>query len=416
MDGLPGCPSNRGVFTPSPMSPRRSDPPVPQKTGMRMRSRRRVALVIETSNAYARNLLLGVVGYIREHAPWSFYLVEQGRGDDPPAWLARWDGDGIIARIESPRIAEAVVNCGLPSVDVSAGRYVPSLPWVETDDEAIADLAAHHLLERGFKHLAFCGDARFAWSRQRGEAFAQRVASAGLSVHQSPPASVPGDPASETAALQSWLGSLPKPAGIFACYDIRGQQVLDACRHLQLAVPEEVAVVGVDNDELLCELAYPPLSSVIPDARRAGYEAAALLERLMRGEATATLETRIPPLGIHSRQSTDILAIEDLQVVQALRFIREHACDPIDVADVLRVVPVSRRILEKRFLKLLNRTPHAEILNVRLNRVRQLLTDTTLSLEEIAVRSGFEHPEYLSVVFKRELGITPRDYRRKRRR
>ncbi len=383
--------------------------------GLRMRSRRRVALVIETSNAYARNVLLGVVGYIREHAPWSFYLVEQGRGDDPPAWLARWDGDGIIARIESPRIADAVVSSGLPAVDVSAGRYVPSLPWVETDDDAIANLAADHLLERGFKHLAFCGDPRFAWSRQRGTAFAERIARSGLSVHHAPTAPAPGDPASETAALQHWLRSLPKPAGIFACYDIRGQQVLDACRHLQLAVPEEVAVVGVDNDELLCELAYPPLSSVIPDARRAGYEAAALLERMMHGEPPATLETRVPPLGLHARQSTDVLAIDDPHVAQALRYIREHACDPIDVADVLRVVPVSRRILEKRFLKLLNRTPHAEILNVRLNRVRQLLTDTALPLEEIAVRSGFDHPEYLSVVFKRELGLTPRDYRRRQR-
>lgn len=380
-----------------------------------MRPRRRVALVIETSNAYARNLLLGVVGYIREHAPWSFYLVEQGRGDDPPAWLARWDGDGIIARIESPRIAEAVVSSGLPAVDVSAARHIPSLPWVETDDIAIANLAADHLLERGFKHLAFCGDGRFAWSRQRDEAFSRRVTEAGLEIYHAPPASAPGEPASEMAALLHWLRALPKPVGVFACYDLRGQQVLDACRHLRLAVPEEVAVLGVDNDELLCELAYPPLSSVIPNARRAGYEAAALLERLMRGETLATLETRVPPLGLHARQSTDVLAIEDPHVAQAVRYIREHACDPIDVADVLRVVPVSRRILEKRFLKLLNRTPHAEILNARLNRVRQLLTDTELSLEEIAVRSGFEHPEYLSVVFKRELGLTPRDYRRRHR-
>lgn len=135
----------------------------------------------------------------------------------------------------------------------------------------------------------------------------------------------------------------------------------------------------------------------------------------MHGEPPATLETRVPPLGLHARQSTDVLAIDDPHVAQALRYIREHACDPIDVADVLRVVPVSRRILEKRFLKLLNRTPHAEILNVRLNRVRQLLTDTALPLEEIAVRSGFDHPEYLSVVFKRELGLTPRDYRRRQR-
>ncbi len=387
-------------------------PESPTKASVvRMRSRRRVALLIESSNAYARHLLLGVVGYIREHAPWSFYLIEQGRGDDPPVWLARWKGDGIIARIESARIAAAVVKSGLPAVDVSAGRFVPSLPWVETDDRAIAALAAQHLLERGFKHLAFCGDDRFAWSRQRGEAFTSLVRQSGATLHVAP-STTDEEPARATRALQRWLRSLPRPVGVFACYDIRGQQVLDACRHLGLAVPEEVAVVGVDNDELLCELADPPLSSVIPDARRAGYEAAALLDRLMQGHAPASLETRIPPLGLRARQSTDMLAIEDPHVVQALRFIREHACDPIDVADVLRVVPVSRRVLEKRFLHLLHRTPHAEIVATKLARVRSLLTETKLPIDEIARRSGFAHTEYLSVVFKRELGVSPRDYRR----
>jgi len=305
------------------------------------------------------------------------------------------------------------MRSGLPVVDVSAGRFVPTLPWVETDDVAIARLAAVHLIERGFKHLAFCGDQRFAWSRQRGEAFTHFVAKSGRSVHVAPETEKPGEPSKDAAVLLSWLRSLPQPVGIFACYDNRGLQVLDACRQLGLAVPEQVAVLGVDNDELLCELAYPPLSSVIPDARRAGYEAAAVLDGMMQGKAPRALEIRIPPRGIHARQSTDVLAIEDPHVVQALRYIREHACDPIDVSDVVRIVPVSRRVLEKHFLRALNRTPHAEILATRLARVRQLLSDTDLSLEEIARRSGFDHPEYLSVVFKRELGLGPRDFRRR---
>lgn len=378
-----------------------------------MRPRLRVALLIETSNAYARNLLSGVVAYIREHAPWSFYLVEQGRGEDPPSWLERWKGDGIIARIESARIAEAVRRAGLPAVDVSAGRFLPSLPWVETDDTAIARLAADHFLERGFKSFAFCGDARFAWSRQRGARFAAFIREAGWSAEEFPASRQAGGDARTVAALGRWLGRLPKPVGVFACYDIRGQQVLDACRNAGLAVPEEVAVLGVDNDELLCELAFPPLSSVIPNARQTGYEAAAILDALMRGRPAPRFETHVPPLGIHARQSTDALAVEDPHVVQALRFIREHACEPINVADVLRVVPVSRRVLEKRFLELLNHTPHAEIVAVRIQRVKQLLADTTLSQEEIALRSGFEHPEYLSVLFKRETGLSPREFRRR---
>lgn len=390
-------------------------PTKPAKRAAFPRARREVALLIETSNAYARNLLQGVVGYIREHEPWSFHLVEQGRGGDPPPWLARWQGDGIIARIENARIAAAVVKTGLPAVDLSAGRFVPALPWVETDDTAIARLAADHLLARGFRHFGYCGDPRFQWSRRRGAAFLECIRTAGHDCQEfRPPPG--GDEVAELAALRKWLEALPRPAGIFACYDIRGQQVLDACRSARLSVPEEIAVLGVDNDELLCELAFPPLSSVVPNARRAGYEAAALLARMMRGERVPAEETRVAPLGIHLRQSTDVLAVDDPHIVRALRFIREHACDPIDVGDVLRVVPLSRRLFEQRFRRLLNRSPHAEILAARIARVKQLLAETALSLEAIAARSGFEHPEYLSVVFKRETGVSPREFRQGARR
>jgi LacI family transcriptional regulator len=213
------------------------------------------------------------------------------------------------------------------------------------------------------------------------------------------------------AEIAAWLKSLPKPVGIMACYDSRGQQVLDACRNAGFAVPDEVAVIGVDNDELLCELASPPLSSVIPDAHRAGYAAAARLDRLMAGKTVAPTAELVPPLGVASRQSTDALALDDKDIVQAVRLIREHACEGINVADVLRAVPLSRRVLEQRFQKLLGRTPREEILQVRLARVKQLLGETELALYQIAERTGFEHVEYLSVVFKRETGLTPSAWR-----
>jgi LacI family transcriptional regulator len=385
--------------------------------------RRQVALLIETSNAYARGLLQGVVRYIREHEPWSFYLMEQGRGDDPPMWLERWQGDGIIARIETPRIAQAVVRAGVPAVDVSAARLVPALPWVETDDEAIARLAAEHLLERGFRHFAFCGDARFKWSEQREGFFcaalhtqaraAGRAADLGrtsVACYRAAAAAT-RDAAAQATDLRQWVAALPKPVGIMAAYDIRGQQVLDACRGAGLAVPSEVAVIGVDNDELLCDLAAPPLTSVIPNAHRTGYEAAALLERMMRGKPVEPEGHLIAPLGIAARQSTDVLAVDDRNVAQAVQFIREHACEGINVSDVLRAVPLSRRVLEHRFQRLLGRTPREEILHVRLARVKQLLAETDLPLYLIAERTGFEHVEYLSVVFKRETQSTPSEFR-----
>ncbi|MEO6569482.1 MAG: DNA-binding transcriptional regulator [Opitutaceae bacterium] len=382
------------------------------------RGRRQVALLIETSNAYARGLLQGVVHYIREHQPWSFHLVEQGRGDDPPAWLERWHGDGIIARIETKRIAQVVVRARVPAVDMSAARLVPTLPWVETDDEHIGRLAAEHLLQRGFKQFGYCGDERFNWSMWREKHFCAQVrAAAGTSVHCFRSAKgAGGDVSAQVAALGRWLRDLPKPIGIMACYDIRGQQLLDACRHAGLAVPAEVAVIGVDNDELLCDLASPPLSSVIPNAHRAGYEAATLLDRMMAGKRVPATAHLIAPLGVAARQSTDVLAVDDRDVARAVQFIREEACTGINVGDILRAVPLSRRVLEQRFKRLLGRSPREEILHVRLNRVRQLLAETKLSLYQIAERTGFEHVEYLSVVFKRETGQTPSRYRNAARR
>lgn len=392
------------------------------RTGGPRRGRRQVALLIETSNAYARGLLQGVVHYIREHRPWSFHLMEQGRGDDPPAWLEGWKGDGVIARIETPRIAAAVMAAGLPTVDVSAARLVPELPWVETDDAAIARLAAEHLWERGFRNFAFCGDARFKWSEWREGFFRQAIESrpahgggvASVACYRTPPAV--RDASGLAEDLRRWVESLPKPVGVMAAYDIRGQQVLDACRRAGLSVPAEVAVIGVDNDELLCDLASPPLSSVIPNSHRAGYEAAALLERLMAGKRVAPTARLISPLGVAARQSTDVLAVEDRDVARAVQFIRDHACEGINVGDVLRAVPLSRRVLEMRFQRLLARTPREEILSVRLARVKQLLGETDLPLYTVAERTGFEHVEYLSVLFKRETGSTPSRFRAEARR
>lgn len=388
---------------------KRSLPSLPS----RRRGPHHVALIVETSNAYARNLLHGVVRYVREHTPWSLFLVEQSRGQTAPEWVANWRGDGIIARIENPQVADAVLASGLPAVDLSAGRFAPSLPWVETDDVQIARMAFNHLADRGFKAFAYGGDERFMWSRSRGVEFARLVQARGCRLHELPPSAQVSDVAQQVDQLEQWVAGLPKPIGIFACYDIRGQQLLDACRNLGVAVPEEVAVVGVDDDDLLCQLAFPPLSSVQPNARHTGYTAAALLDAMMNGAPREAVEIRVPPLGVTARQSTDILAVSDTIVVRALRFIREHACDPIAVTDVLATVPVSRRVLEKRFEQAVGHSPHAEIVAVRMNRVKELLLETDLSLEMIAARTGFEHPEYLTVMFKREVGVPPGRFRKR---
>ena len=376
----------------------------------------KVALLIETSNAYARGLLHGIQAYIREHGPWSVYLAEHGRGDEPPPWLAGWDGHGVIARIENEAIARALEPLRIPVVDMSAGRLLPGLPWCETDDAEIARIAAEHLLERGFRNFAFCGDDRFHWSDARRDVFRKIVENAGHSVSlYSPLLGADADSDSETDAIGEWLKNLPRPLAVFACYDPRGRQVLDACRRLGIAVPDEISVLGVDNDELLCALAHPPLSSVTPNTLRTGYEAAAILDRMMSGKPVGPEAHLIPPVGVAVRQSTDVLAVEDKNVARAVRYIREHACEGIHVEDVVKDSGLSRRLLETRFKKLLARSPHEEITRVQLLRVKELLSETDLPLVEIADRTGFRYVEYLSAVFKSKTGLPPGAFRNEHR-
>ena len=374
----------------------------------------KVALLVETSNSYAREMLAGVEDFICSHGPWSVYLGEQGRGDGVPPWLLRWRGDGIVARVENARIAAAIEATGLPVVDLSFAHLIADAPTFTTDNPAIGRMAVAHFLERGFQHFAYCGRAEFGWSLDRGAAFEREVRAAGFhcDVYAQPP-KTGKDADAETDAIAVWLAALPRPLALLACFDLRGQQVLDACRRAGVAVPEQVAVLGVDNDELLCALAPQPLSSIVLSARRGGWLAAEALARRMAGRKVAGKVHFLPPVGVVTRQSTDTLAVADPQVAKALRFIREHACEGIAVADVLRFAPMARRALEKRMSATIGRSPNEEILRVKLARAQQLLASTDLSLGEVAGRCGFAHTEYLSVAFKREVGVPPGEFRRR---
>lgn len=380
-----------------------------------MSQQKSVALLIETSNAYARNLLSGIVSYIRTNASWSISLPEQHRGADPPAWLRTWKGDGLIARIETDAIAAVIRKLKVPAVDVSAARHVEALPWVETDDKAMAETAFDHFRERGFQHFGFCGEPDFNWSNLRENAFLEVTANAGFACqvfHSHHSSTRPNSWSRERKRMSRWLTSLPTPIAVFACYDIKAQQILDLCREHDISVPEEVAVLGVDNDELLCDLCSPPLSSIMPAAQQAGKEAAGLLDRMMRGEKVAPSAHLIKPLGVVTRQSTDVISIADADVAAAMKFIRDRACDGINVNDVLLQVPLSRRVLEKRFQETIGRTPHQEITRRRIDKIRQLLLETDLTINQIARRTGFRNEEYLSVAFRKAVGVAPGQFRK----
>lgn len=378
------------------------------------RSRPQVALLIETSNAYSRGLLRGICTFMREGKRWEINFTEQGRGDVPPPWFNDWRGDGVIARIENSLIEEAMLLTGVPVVNVSSAALSHEFPSVTSNSEAVCRLAVGHLLERGFQCLGYCGDARFDWSFRHERNFRRQAETAGYEVYVFDSAKSDADDwLLEQRKLARWVKELPKPIGVFACYDIRGQQLLEVCRKEAVRVPDEVAVIGHHDDELLCELCDPPLSSVVPNARRAGYEAAAILDDLMRGVNVPLTMRSIEPVGVSARQSTDVIAVPDVQVAAAVRFIREHAYEGIGVEDVLKSVPMSRTVLERRFHKFLGRSPYEEILRLRIERVKELLTTTDLQMAQIAERVGFSGVEYLSAMFKRKLGVSPRVFRRR---
>jgi LacI family transcriptional regulator len=372
--------------------------------------------MIETSLAYGRELLRGINRYVMEHEPWSLLLDQRELMSEPPTWLAKWDGDGIISRWTTPELAERFRAMRVPVVDLTDVYGNLSLPHIWTNHVGIGGLAAKHLLERGFRHYAFCGYSNHDWSRRRQQGFAETLREAGrdyaLLETLWDTARAP-QWEEQQEAIGRWLQSLPKPLGVMACNDMRGQHVLDACRRYDLAVPEEVAVIGVDNDELLCSLCDPPLTSVVPNPERIGYDAAAMLDALMQGGVVPQTAQLVEPIGVVTRQSTDVLAIDDPLMVTALRYIREHACDGISVADVLKQVPLTRSVLERQFRRYVGRSPQEEIRQMQLKRARQLLAETDLSLAQIAPLAGYRHPEYMSVVFKRLAGETPGQYRRR---
>ncbi len=374
-----------------------------------------VALVVGTSHASGRNNLRGISRYVRDHGSWS--LFHEFRDTDVyfPEWIRSWNCDGVIARIESEQIAEALGDLNVPVVDVQGSVPQSTFPLVRPDEYAIARMAADHLLERGYRCFGFCGVRSYNWSAARRDHFSKIIAEEGYPCHlHAYP--VGRDPMEyiwerDQEALTEWLHSLPKPLGVFASDDQHGRKVLDACRQGAMQVPAEVAVVGVDNDVPLCEVCDPPLSSVIPDDTQVGYEAARLLDFLMKGGTWVDRTILIKSAGVETRHSTDTLAIDDRIVANALQYVRQHACEGVNVEDVVKRAHISRRLLQKRFKDAVGRTMNEELLRVRLNQARFLLEHASMSIAEVSAACGFKHHAYFGKMFKREIGVTPLTYR-----
>lgn len=385
------------------------------RKGRRKTRERRVALLIESSRAYARELILGIARFNQDRTHWRLEFTPRGLDDPPPAWLKAWDGDGVLARINDQRMARALSKKGIPLVDLRRKLRTAGVPVVGPDDAEVTRLVVEHFHRRGFRRMAFVGlpAGTHRAMDARAEHFRRFVHRAGYEHYQLNVKLITrGDRwESQCRQIGSWIGQLELPCAVMACNDDLGLQVLDACRRAEVRVPDEIAVAGVGNDECLCDLALPGLTSVDLNPRRIGYEAAALLDHMMSGKRIPDWETVIAPTGIVARVSSDVVATDDDRVAEAIRFIRKNACEGIAVTDVLRHMSVSRASLEPRFKLVIGCTLHQEIQRVRLARVQELLAGTDLPIKQIARRCGFRYPEYLMRVFRSATGQTLRQYR-----
>ena len=380
-----------------------------------MPDRPHVALIVETSIHYGRQVLQGITRYVRSHQPWSCFLEQRELWASPPPWLNGWKGSGVICRKTTPALAKMLGRAKIPVVDLSDIQSSFGVPRIESDHKAIGALAADHLLERGFTQFAFCGFSDQTWSIRRREGFLARLQERGFTslVWESPRPERQSHPwEKEQALIAQWLRSLPRPIGIMACNDMRGQHVLDACQRVDIAVPEGAAVIGVDDDAVLCNLCHPPLSSVVPNAEPHRLRSGGIARSTDVRRKSARRADADSAAGNHHAQSSDVLAIDDAVVASALRFIRERACQGCGMKDLLRHVPMSRSLLERKFRQYLGRSPQAEI-RARAAQARQTITGRIRSPAGSNLTTGWIYaPRIHERRFQaRETGQTPGQYR-----
>ncbi len=375
----------------------------------------RIALLLDRSLNFVREVLRGIRAYAARRPQW---VVRDG----PPRLhvvnrVQDWKPHGIIAGLVVPQVAHTLMRMRKPLVDTAFVLPGLKVPTVDVDHAAVGRMAAEYYLERNFARFAFYGSESACYSRVEERGFRERLAESGYAVSSCYSDFLPDARASalwrkSAQKTVRWLRQLPKPVAVFACEDIAVRYLADLCRQLDLQIPDDVALLGVGNDELECRLTAPWLSSIEVPSQRIGFEAAGLLDRLMAGQARPSQPVFLQPLRVVTRRSTDIMAIEDETVQAALHYIRQHAVDPMRVTDLAHALAVGRRDLERRFRRLLGRSVLEEIHKARTAMAADLLIDTHLSISEVARQAGFTSARQLDGIFTRLKGMTPTAYRR----
>ncbi|MFT2112336.1 XylR family transcriptional regulator [Marinomonas sp. 2405UD68-3] len=380
--------------------------------------RYRLNLVFNANKVYDRQIVKGIGEYLQAaQCDWDIYFEDDFRyrlGS-----LKSWKGDGIIADLDNPEVEAILRSTDIPMVAIG-GSYqhkedYPRLPYVATDNAALVKLAYEHLKRKGLPQFAFYGmpnSDHSRWSMEREHAFIEYVSSDGYHPHVNQGLCTTAE-LWETAQqnLESWLQNLPKPIGIIAVTDSRARHLLQACDHLNILVPEEVAVIGIDNESMARYLNRTALSSVTQGSKQMGYEAAKILHRMLLGYPVENSLVVVDPIGVEERQSSDYRALRDPYVIQAMHYIRHNACRGIKVGQVVDSVGISRSNLETRFIEEVGCSMHEQLHMTKFHRSCELVTSTSLAFDEIARICGYPSVQYMYTVMRKNLGMTPGEYR-----
>lgn len=383
-----------------------------------MKNLPKILINLNTSTIWGRSLTRGIVKYATVHGPWMFHRQTPYYLTKKPAklinWVRKYQPDGIIMLEPNRQEEKELTDIGIATiVSGYTKEFYPSFANIITDHKAIGQMAAEHLLERGFQFFAFCGYDYF-WSHQRCAGFVQRIEKAGFKVqiYKLPPSAKKRTWEFEQFILADWLKSLEKPMGLMACIDNRSLETVEACKIANLRIPIDVAIIGVNNDEMLCSLSPQPLSSVGISSEQGGYEAAELMDKMIKGKVTMAGQTiTVHPTHVAARQSTDILAIEDKEIAEAVYYIRSNPKKILQVDDVVKASKLSKRTLQRRFRNVLGYSVHDEINNVRTEYMAQLLRDTNMTITQIAITMGYPGPEHISRLLKKAKGMNASEYR-----
>lgn len=372
-----------------------------------------IAIIMRADLAWVRGILRGVAQFACPNQPWILHVLHEVPTMGKLRRFRRHNLHGAICYLQYRRQIDEVLRWKIPWINIAGQLHEPRCLRVGADDQAVGRMAAEYFLTRGFRHLAFLGNPASHYSRQRGEGFRQVIAGAGLKVYTPPPRMrSPWGWSVDHPLLRRWLVGLPRPLGVFCYADAIARLAASVCRVAGLSVPEEVALLGVSNDDVMAEMSYPPLSSIQLPLEGMGYRAGEILADMLAGKAAPTGDVEFPPVGVITRRSSAVVAIDDPEVAAALRIIHGQADEPLTVSEILRQVPINRRALERRFRAHVGRSLHDEIRRAHVDRAKKLLINTSLAIDDVAARAGFGSATRLGIVFRQVVGMTPREFRR----